>query len=64
MVVERLPSAVRNALVPLTPEEIDATGVPELTLSTANLAEAVAFAPTNRSKVSLKGETVPELSFQ
>ena len=53
-VVARFPAAVKYAppVVPF-PAEMEAVGVPELTLSTANFADALDCPPTNRSTVVL-----------
>ena len=52
-------------LVPDSPEETDAVGVPPATLSTANLAEVVAVEPTRRSRVDASlGEILPFDTFQ
>ena len=50
----------------IEPELADmvAVGVPVLILMAANLADAVAFDPTNRSRVSLTGEIVPAFNLQ
>ena len=55
VVVANLPSAVRYA-EPALPAETEATGVPELTFSTANFAEVVAFDPSSRSNFRLLGQ--------
>ncbi len=62
--VPSTPRPVR--VVALLPElaEMEAVGVPPLTLSSANLAEAVALLPTSKSKVLLTGEIVPEAILQ
>ncbi len=44
--------------------EMEAVGVPELTLMSANLAEEVALEPMRRSVVSLTGERAPDASLQ
>ena len=55
LVVWRLPSPVKNvAIFPEFPD-IEATGVPEFTFRTANLAEAVDCPPMSRSTVELYG---------
>ncbi len=62
-----VPSTPRPlSVVALLPElaEIEAVGVPPLTLSSANFAEAVALLPISKSRVSLTGDTVPEAILQ
>ena len=49
---------------PAVPAETEAVGVPEFTFRTANLALAVAEAPTSKSSVVLKGNKAPEAEFQ
>ena len=64
-VVPNTPRPVK--VVALLPEfaEIDAVGVPEFTLRTANLAEAVEVPPIKRSRVEANlGNIVPDVTFQ
>jgi len=58
LVVPRLPAPVRNVAL-LRPPEIEAVGVPELTLVKANLADAVEIPPINRSTVAFFGVSAP-----
>ena len=53
--VANVPSAVKNAEVPLSPEETEATGVPLFTFKKPNLALVVAVPPINTSSVELMG---------
>ncbi|MND01688.1 hypothetical protein D3C83_207800 [compost metagenome] len=55
MVVPRFPAPVRNVLLFPEPAEIDAVGIPELTLRTANEAELVDWPPIAKSTVELRG---------
>src|SRR3989344_6568626 len=56
LVVPRFPKPVRKAALLLpVPAETEAVGVPLLTFSTANLAEAEVVPPMRRSRVELIG---------
>src|SRR5258706_2194227 len=52
------------APVDASPDETEAVGVPVLTFMNANLELVVAVLPINRSRVSLTGESAPELILQ
>ena len=57
-VVANVPSAVKN-IPPLTPAEIDAVGVPELTFLNAKVAEAVDDPPRSKSCVVMCSNIAP-----
>src|SRR5258706_7731366 len=61
-VVANVPLELRYAPAPFSPPEIDATGVPVLRFSTANLALVVACPPISKSVVELIGNSAPLLT--
>ena len=65
LVVDRVPSPeIYVALLPLF-AEMDAVGVPELTLMNANLEDTVALLPRSRSRVEVSfGVITPFTTFQ
>ena len=58
LVVPSVPVAF-NVVAPVVPDEILATGVPELTFRKANFAEVVALAPNKRSSVCNLSKIAP-----
>ena len=55
LVVPNTPSPVRNVASSLLLAEMEAVGVPDVVLSTANLALLVVVPPIKRSRVELIG---------